>query len=133
MLEVLHSFKLKNITYCDFSPDNIMIDIDPLTLRGRCILIDPQFAITTSRLAVSMGRHWAENLDRVHFSYKIRTLALEDPSVMRLAIKICTEFLGYVPSAKKTKRWILNVLPDGLRIAYDSNARNMKKSSRHPV
>jgi hypothetical protein len=122
---LLHEFKQKDITYCDFSPDNIMIDANPETGIGRCILIDPQFVVRTSHLTLSMGRHWAENIDRVHFAYKIRALAIQEPQLMTIAHRVCTEFLGYVPSAKQTKRWILNVLPDGLRVAYDS-ARTVK-------
>lgn len=127
---LLRSFREKNITYCDFSPDNIMVDVDPETLTGKCILIDPQFAVHTSRLTNVMGRHWADNIDRVHFAFKVRALAMQEPPMFPLANRVCTEFLGYMPSEKQTKRWILNVLPDGLRIAYDSVQNASKKSSR---
>ena len=127
---LLRSFREKNITYCDFSPDNIMVDIDPETSCGKCILIDPQFAVHTSRLARVMGRHWADNIDRVHFAFKVRALAMQEPPMLPLAHTVCTEFLGYIPTEKQTKRWILNVLPDGLRIAYDSVQNASKKSSR---
>ena len=127
VMVLLHSMRQKNITYCDFNPENIMIDIDPVTLTGRCILIDPQFVVHTSRLARKLGPNWAENLDRVHFAYKVRALAMQEGAMVPLARRICTQFLGYVPSEKQTKRWLLNVLPDGLRIAYDDSIR--KKSS----
>ena len=134
---LLYSFRLKNITYCDFSPDNIMIDVDPGTLTGKFVLIDPQFAVHTSRLSNIIGHNWVDNIDRVHFAYKVRALAIQEPSMQNLAYKVCTEFLGYVPSPKHTKRWILNVLPDGLRIAYECirrdathHARALKKNSR---
>ena len=126
---LLQRLKESNITYCDFSPDNIMIDVDPESMTGRCILIDPQFAIHTTTLAKKLGANWADNIDRVHFAYKVRTLAINEPYMLPLARAVCTKMLGYVPSDKQTKRWILNVLPDGLRIAYDT-MHTKKKSSR---
>lgn len=123
---LLHSLRLNDITYCDFSPDNIMIDVDQETMSGKCIIIDPQFVIPTHTLARKLGSNWADNIDRVHFAYKVRTLAIMEPCMIPLARKICTEFLGYVPSEKQTKKWILSVLPDGLRIAYDSMHRPKK-------
>lgn len=109
----------ESISYCDFSPDNIMVDVDLHTLEGRLVLIDPQFALSMGYLTKKIGRSWAHNVDRVHFAYKIQTLAMSEPRLRPIAARICTAFLGFVPSDEHTKTWVLNVLPDGLRIAYD--------------
>jgi hypothetical protein len=123
----------EKISYCDLSPDNIMVDIDPRTLKGRLVLIDPQFALATACLTKKIGRSWAQNVDRVHFAYKIKTLAMTEPRLRPIAARICTSFLGFVPSDTQTKRWVLSVLPDGLRIAYDCIDRAArKKRPAHP-
>jgi len=127
---LLKQFKDQKISYCDFSPDNIMVDVDPKTMAGRLVLIDPQFALPMTHLTKKIGKHWAQNIDRVHFAYKIRVLAMTDSHMDHIANRICTEFLGFVPTEKETKRWILNVLPHGLRVAYDCIDKAQKKSSR---
>lgn len=127
---LLKQFKDQGISYCDFSPDNVMVDVDPRTMHGRLVLIDPQFALSTQHLTKKIGRPWAENIDRVHFAFKMRVLGMTDSLVDPIARKVCTEFLGNIPTEKETKRWILNVLPNGLRVAYDCIDRVQKKSSR---
>lgn len=107
------------ISYCDFSPDNIMVDVDPETLQGRFVIIDPQFALSMGFLTKKIGGSWARNVDRVHFAHKMQTLAMSEPRLRAIAARICEDFLGGIPSDAQTKRWILSVLPDGLRIAYD--------------
>lgn len=125
---LLNKLKERDIAYCDFSPDNIMVDIDTTTLCGKLVLIDPQFALPMSHLASKLGRHWAENIDRVHFAHKVRILALQDRRLSHISDTICTKFLGHVPSEKETTKWVLNVLPHGLRIAYDSIHNEAKNS-----
>lgn len=115
---MLNALRAKKIAVNDFSPDNVMVQIDSKTLQGKLVLIDPQFTLPMREL--SMGRGWVENIDRVHFAYKVMALAMQDTRMFPIAKRICTEYLGFVPTAKGTKRWILNVLPYGLRIAYDS-------------
>lgn len=127
---LVRRLKETGITYCDFSPDNIMIDVNPDDMTGRCILIDPQFVMHTTTLAKKLGANWADNIDRVHFAYKVRALAINEPYMLPIARAVCTTMLGYVPSTRQTKRWILNVLPDGLRIAYDAMHRKKKISSQ---
>lgn len=129
VLYLLALLEDEKISYCDFSPDNIMVDIDPHTLEGRLVLIDPQFAIATALLTKKIGRSWAKNVDRVHFAYKIQTLAMSEPRLRHIAARICTSFLGFVPSDAQTKRWVLSVLPDGLRLAYDCIDRAARKRS----
>jgi hypothetical protein len=124
---LLHALKESNIAYCDFTPDNIMVSIDRETLQGKLILIDPQFVLPMSHLTSKIGRHWAENIDRVHFAYKTRILALQDPRLSSISNKICLKFLGYIPSESVTKKWVLEVLPLGLRIAYDCIHKESKK------
>lgn len=124
---ILRLLRHHDISFCDLSPDNIMVDINPVNGHGRFVLIDPQFAVPSHPLAKKIGRRWAENIDRVHFAFKIRTLAASDPRLTSIADFICLELLGYIPTECAARKWVLTVLPHGLRIAHDCLAELKSK------
>jgi len=131
---LLGKIQEEGITFSDFSPDNIMVDVNE---RGsaQLLMIDPQFATTTGALAKHLGRRWAENIDRIHFAYKVRTLDMANSTqaMHRIALGVCREFLGHVPSDARIRHWVLAVLPKGLRVAYDTIATSRRLISRRTV
>lgn len=126
---ILQQFRAKGLTYCDFSPDNVMVDIDTRTMQGRLVLIDPQFLVSSKTLSTKLGKRWALNVDRVHFVHKLRLLAIQEPGLIDISDRVSKDLLGYVPSEKEAKDWILYTLPDGLRIAYDCIANEHVKKN----
>lgn len=115
---ILGNFADRGITYSDFSPDNIVCRLNAES-AVECVLIDPQFAVRTSLLAKSVGAHWARNVDRAHFAYKMKTLEMHSPSVRPISDAFCTALLGYVPSYTETRDFLTQILPASLRCTYD--------------
>lgn len=111
---VLCQLQSAGLTYGDFSPDNIMCDD-----HGQLLLIDPQFCVPTSKLAKKVGHLWARNIDRVLFAFKVRALAMSmNTAGMRyISDLVCDDFLGRRPTDGETRKFLLKVLPDALRMA----------------
>jgi hypothetical protein len=116
---LLLKLRINKISFCDFSPDNITVRVGA-DGTSDLLLIDPQFCIDTDLLSKKTGRHWAHNIDRVHFAYKVRALAIGISSMHAVSDRVCMELLGRIPTEKETRRWLLKTLPDGMRIAYDT-------------
>jgi len=128
---ILGRLREERITFSDFSPDNIMVDVRE-DGSARCILIDPQFATEKAHITRTLGRQWTDHIDRVHFAYKVRTLYMAHRTleVQCVTGKVCQDLLAHVPSEATIRAWILKVLPQGLRVAYDAIVAEHKRRHR---
>lgn len=130
MRSLLTNLRRAHITFCDLSPDNIVcrhIDTDEEdqeeeTVLVELVLIDPQFAVPTTELAIYMGERRAEEFDTVHLSLKIMAMGAvsQDGTLRLLTDAACCALLGLenLPSEKSMTQWLLQELPMGLRLAY---------------
>lgn len=125
MRALLTNLRRAHLTFCDLSPDNIVcrhLDKGGETVLVELVLIDPQFAVPTTELAIYMGERRAEEFDTVHLSLKIMAMGAvsKDGTLRLLTDAACCALLGLedLPSEKSMTQWLLTDLPMGLRLAY---------------
>jgi hypothetical protein len=130
LLDVLRA---ANITFGDLSPDNIMCRVLDDGQGVELVLIDPQFATTTSHLEGAMGHRGARTFDTIHLALKIQALGTvsRDPTIQRAATAVCCAILGRKtpPSRDHMVQWLLHDVPIGLRIAYTALEKTYGKKN----
>jgi hypothetical protein len=122
--QLILSLYLHKISFCDLSPDNIMLQprLGKTSDRLDFYLIDPQFAVDTELLACKVPHRWARSLDRIHFAYKVRLLSIvcspeEQQRMSFIANRVCTILLDTFPTSQETREWLMQILPKALRIS----------------
>jgi len=129
---VLNNLRQAQITFADLSPENIVcrrvvpvrgLEDEPDMVRLELVLIDPQFAVSTSELAELMGPRQAEEFDTIHLALKIMAIGLEDGKRGRLrlatnAVSCAVLRTEELPPMHSMKDWLLNKVPISLQLAY---------------